>query len=136
MKDLFYELGRMNHYYQTMKDKKEYEKYTLASLEKIKSIIDNYFPHGSGIDSKCIYNKNLSNPEKIVVNFEFHFMNSNGFYTYWKDYKAIITANKNMTDKFNLKIIGENYQNIKDYLHDVFYFCLFDTEIPEEKEEV
>jgi hypothetical protein len=45
-------------------------------------------------------------------------MNENGFYNGWSDHKVIVTPS--LAFGMNIKITGENRNDIKDFLFDVF----------------
>jgi uncharacterized protein YukJ len=123
-KTVFNQVAFENHYYQKNKDNLSFKPYTEQAIENIDNIIDNYFPSGSGIDSSCKYDKESSTPEKIVITFGFHFMNDNGFYDGWIDYKLIVKADKNMVYPYIIKIVGKDRQDVKSYLYDIFYTVL------------
>ncbi len=89
--------------------------------DSLYEISKKYLPHGSGIDSGCDIDLELSNKNKIVITFGYHFMDENGYYDGWIDYKLICKPTFNGID---MKIIGKNKNGIKDYLYDVFDYCL------------
>ena len=91
--------------------------------DTIQYIIDEFIPHGSGIDGTNTIDLDKSNGEKVIINIEYHHMDSNGFYCGWTDYKLIITP---AFDGINIKIYGTNqitYQ-IKEYLSELFHHAL------------
>ena len=90
-------------------------------LEKLNAMIDE-LPHGSGIDSDVELNLEKSNPNKLVFNFSFHFMDENGMYDGWIDYK--LTVIPDLYNDFYLNITGRNKQEIKDYLYEIFDYAL------------
>jgi len=85
--------------------------------------LEKYLPHGSGIDSGCKINLELSKPDKIIINFGYHCMDENGYYDDWQYYNLVVTPSFQGID---LRLIGKErskYQ-LKDYLYDVFDNCL------------
>ena len=90
-------------------------------LEKLNAMIDE-LPHGSCIDSDVELNLEKSNPNKLVFNFSFHFMDENGMYDGWIDYK--LTVIPDLYNDFYLNITGRNKQEIKDYLYEIFDYAL------------
>ena len=90
-------------------------------LEKLNAMIDE-LPHGSGIDSDVELNLEKSNPNKLVFNFSFHFMDENGMYDGWIDYKLIVIPD--LYNDFSLWIAGRNKREIKDYLYEIFDYAL------------
>ena len=83
-------------------------------------------PSGSGIDSGCKIDIEKSQVNRVVITFGYHFMNDNGYYDGWGDYKLIVTPE---FDSINFKIIGSDRKGIKEYLYDLFDSVL--TEIIE-----
>jgi len=75
-------------------------------------------PHGSGLDGKCEFQPENSNPEKLVFFFEFHHMNENGYYDGWTEHNLTITPS--LQFGYNMRITGRNKGNVKEYLHDLF----------------
>ena len=93
----------------------------------IKNIIDNYLPHGSGIDSGNEIDFKKSTANKIVINSSFHTMDQQGGYSGWIDFKVIIKAS--LQFDFDLTIKGMFSKNkdsfgLKDYLYGVYGFAL------------
>lgn len=81
-------------------------------------MIDNFLPRGSGIDKypKLILDK--SNENKLMFKFSYHHMNDVGFYDGWTDH--ILTVKPSLAFGFELKITGQNKNEIKDYLYEIF----------------
>ena len=90
-------------------------------LEKLNKMID-CLPHGSGIDSDVELDFEKSNPNKLVFNFSFHFMDDYGMYDGWIDYKLTVTPN--LYNDFDLYITGRNKREIKDYFYEIFDYAL------------
>jgi hypothetical protein len=89
---------------------------------KILSLVNQYLPSGSGFDNGTKFDFDLSKSERLVFQTAFHFMNENGYYDGWEDY--IIHVTPSLTSQIELRIIGKNRNDIKDYIHEVFYFAL------------
>ena len=96
--------------------------------EVLDYIIDNYLPHGSGIDNGIRINKDKSSANKIVLEFGFHKMDSNGSYCGWQDYTLYIRPS--LAFDIDLRLRGRDYQGLKDYLYELFQYSLT-REIPE-----
>jgi len=90
--------------------------------DKLNELVNNYMPHGSGIDSGMYLDLINSNPNKLIFTFEFHHMDENGMYDGWTDHKLIVTPD--LYNKFNLTITGRNKNYIKDYLYEIFDYSL------------
>jgi hypothetical protein len=86
--------------------------------DSIEEIVKNNLPSGSGLDAGVVLDFETSNPEKIVLLTSYHHMNENGFYNGWSDHKVIVTPS--LAFGMNIKITGENRNDIKDFLFDVF----------------
>jgi hypothetical protein len=99
--------------------------------EKIKHIIKNYLPSGSGIDSGIEIDLDNSNDQKLIFYSSYHNMNDAGFYDGWSNFKLIVKPS--LCFGFILKIVGNfgKYQSTKDYLYDIFNNDL-DQELKEE----
>jgi hypothetical protein len=78
-------------------------------------------PSGSGIDCGCKLAVEKSGKTKVIIEFSYHFMNENGFYDGWQDYKLIC---KPEFGGIGMKIIGKNRNQIKDYFYDIFSYSL------------
>ena len=89
--------------------------------DKINELIER-LPHGSGIDGTNSINLDKSTGEKIIINTAFHHMDENGYYDGWTEHTIIVTAS--LIFGLHLKTTGSNKNQIKDYLHEQFYFAL------------
>lgn len=87
----------------------------------LNEISKKYLPSGSGIDSGCNIEPELSNKNRIIITFGYHFMDENGYYDGWEHYRLICKPTFNGID---MKIVGKNKNGIKDYLYDTFDYCL------------
>ena len=90
--------------------------------DAIDEIVKNSFPSGSGFDSGTKFDFQKSTGQKLVFNTSYHFMDENGFYSGWEDYKIVVTPS--LSFRFDVKIIGKNKNSIKDYMSDVFWEAL------------
>ena len=100
-------------------DNKEwYDKHTGT----IEELVRKYMPHGSGIDAEMILDFNRSNENKLVFAFSYHFMDENGYYDGWESYSLIVTAS--LLNGFNMRFIGKNRDDIKDYFYQTFEYYL------------
>jgi hypothetical protein len=90
--------------------------------QKLNELVKNEMPHGSGIDCGMELDLEKSNPNKLVFNFSFHFMDENGMYDGWIDYKLIVIPD--LYNDFYTNITGRNKREIKDYLYEIFDYAL------------
>ena len=80
------------------------------------SMVQNYLPHGSGIDNGVTIDHEQSRKNKIVLNLGFHHMDDYG-YSGWTEHTAVIQPC--LSFGYSLKITGRNRNEIKQYLQDV-----------------
>ena len=85
-------------------------------------LVKEFMPSGSGIDAECQMDYDASNPEKLVFTTSYHHMNEAGYYDGWTEHKVIVTPS--LVKEFALKITGRDRNEIKEYLHEVFYSAL------------
>ena len=88
---------------------------------KLTEIESQNLPHGSGIDNGCSINHEKSNKDKVVIDFDFHVMDENGFYDGWVNFKAVA---KPVFDGIEVRIIGKDTHFLKDYLQNLFCHVL------------
>jgi hypothetical protein len=84
----------------------------------IEELVKNNLPSGSGFDSGTHFDFDKSKNNKLIFNTSYHFMDENGMYDGWENYKIEITPDLSLA--FNIKIIGKNKNDIKDYILDCF----------------
>lgn len=77
-------------------------------------------PSGSGFDGTQLVGVS-SRPERIELATAFHHRNDFGFCTRWTEHKIRVTPS---FTGLTLAISGENYRDIKEHIHEVFYACL------------
>jgi hypothetical protein len=88
-------------------------------LETIKKVLD-ILPHGSGIDCKWCF-EYLE--KSVIMSNSFHVMDENGYYDGYIDFNIVLDTTKRDTfGDMVFKIVGRfrKYQDIKDYLYDMF----------------
>lgn len=78
-------------------------------------------PGGSGIDCGTKLDRDASHGEKLVLLTSFHHMNENGMYDGWTEHKVIVTPSFSGLD---IRITGRDRNEIKEYLHEVYYIAL------------
>jgi hypothetical protein len=96
--------------------------------ERLRKLTD-YLPHGSGFDRGESIDIETSEPEKIIINGEYHVMNESGWYDGHAIYRIIITPS--LVNEFDLKLIGSSswpgrraYEGLKDYVLEVYHEAL------------
>lgn len=88
---------------------------------RINELVD-LLPSGSGIDSGTKMDLDASHGEKIVLYTSFHHMSDGGYYDGWTEHTIVVTPS--FTSKVNLRISGRDRNDIKDYLHGVYFDAL------------
>lgn len=88
--------------------------------ENIREIERNHLPSGAGIDDGTHVDLDKSTEEKLVFNTAYHHM-TEGVYDEWTYHTIIVTPSFH---GFNIRITGPNRNDIKEYLHQVFYDVL------------
>lgn len=85
--------------------------------------LQDMLPSGSGIDNGTQIDFDKSSESKIILHTAYHHMNDGGYYDGWTEHTITIKPSFRGID---VSIGGRNRNDIKDYLHDVFYHCLND----------
>ena len=96
-------------------------------VDKCESIIETLqglLPSGSGFDSGCKIDIKKSGITKVIITFDFHHMNEDGYYTGWTSHT--LTVFPTFTG-FDMKISGRDRKGSKDYFYDTFN-SVFTTE--------
>jgi hypothetical protein len=100
------------------------------------ALLETFLPRGSGIDSGTKIDLDKSEPNKIVLTFDYHHMDEHGYYDGWScGWKAIITPTfqcfsgidiQIKSGKFNSRSHSRRYNddNFKDYLYETYYYVL------------
>lgn len=85
--------------------------------DRIKFLTYQYMPSGSGIDSGITFSMELSKPDKLVFDFSYHHMGE-GYYKKWTHHRLYVTPS--LVNDFDLKITGENFNDVKEYFYQIF----------------
>ena len=96
--------------------------FNFRDFDKLEKLVENNLPSGSGFDSGTEFIENESEwNKKLVFKTSFHHLNENGYYIKWTDHKIIITPRFSGID---IKVTGQNYNNIKEYISEMFLISL------------
>jgi hypothetical protein len=90
--------------------------------DRIRGILSDHFPSGSGFDAGTQIDLDKSDGDKLVFRTSFHHMNEGGFYDGWTDHT--ITATPSFEHGFHLKVSGRDRNGIKDYISHQFSHSL------------
>jgi hypothetical protein len=99
----------------------------IAECENRIEKLQNLLPSGSGIDSGCKIDIENSGRNKVVITFDYHHMNEDGYYVGWTNHKLIVVPS--FVFDFEMRITGKDKNDTKEYLYD-----LFDTVLREKTE--
>lgn len=84
---------------------------------EIKRLVD-MLPSGSGWDCGTSIDFDKSRADRLVLYGEYHHMNDGGMYDGWTDHQIIVTPS--LTNGFELRVTGQDRNDVKDYLHEMF----------------
>lgn len=90
-------------------------------LTTLTDFVREWLPSGSGIDDSVVVDYNRFRPNRLYIHVAYHHMNEAGFYVGWS-YHTIIA--RPTWDGIELRITGENYRDIKEYLDELFMDAL------------
>ena len=90
--------------------------------QSLETLVNDYMPCGSGIDTGTTLNFDISTSNKLVFTFSYHHMSEHGFYTRWTEHKLIVSPS--MVYDFDMYITGSNFNDNKDYLYQTFEYAL------------
>jgi hypothetical protein len=85
--------------------------------DSIQSIMDSA-PRGSGVDNGVHFLESDSTPDKLVFSCDFHHMDEVGGYDGWTEHK--VTVRPSLAFGYKLTISGQNRNDIKEYLGQLF----------------
>jgi hypothetical protein len=97
------------------------DEWRIRHADDIKWLAKQFLPSGSGFDSGTEVSIEESGKDKVVLVTSFHHMNDNGMYDGWTSHSIIITPAFNGV---NIRITGQDRNQIKDYIHEMIYFAL------------
>lgn len=101
--------------------------------ERLELIEKSLLPSGSGIDRGTKIDLEKSHGNKVVLIVDYHHMDENGYYDGWTSHE--ITIRPSLLFDFDLSIGGRNRNEIKDYLAEVYQYCL-SREVEETKDSI
>ena len=121
-----------NLYWKAAVDAAESDRHDLM-LEQIADEIEHlrkeYLPSGSGFDVGTL----IDSPEglergyvqRLVLSTAYHHMDENGSNERWTEHKVIVLPD--LAGGIYLKLTGQNYRGIKEYISDTFNAALMQT---------
>lgn len=89
---------------------------------RIRELLENEMPSGSGFDGGTLLDFDASHADKLVFTTSFHHMNEVGYYDGWTEHTVTVTPS--LLHGINLRISGRNRNDIKEYIHSEFHESL------------
>lgn len=89
---------------------------------RIRDMVRNHMPSGSGVDNGTQFISSESTPDKLVFQANYHHMSEHGYYDGWTDHT--VTVRPSLAFGVDIKISGPNRNDIKSYLHELIQDCL------------
>jgi hypothetical protein len=93
----------------------------MRHARRLRVLVDNYLPSGCGWDCGTKLDTDKSTPTRLVFYGEFHHMDDTGSYDGWTQHTITVHP---AFDGVLLTISGQNRNDIKEYLHELFYNAL------------
>jgi hypothetical protein len=92
--------------------------------QAIQDIAANFMPSGAGWDMGTKIDLDASQADKLVFYGSYHHMDDAGYYDGWTEHTIVVTPS--LLSNINLRISGRNRNDIKEYLHETFYYALME----------
>jgi hypothetical protein len=89
-----------------------------SHTKKLKSLVSEYLPHGSGLDGIVEVDIEKSSENKVVINIEYHHMDEMGGYDGWTNHS--LTCTPSFIHGVDIRITGKDRNQLKEYLVDLF----------------
>ena len=89
---------------------------------RLETELANLLPSGSGFDCGTKLDIEASKPNRLVFITSFHHMDEYGGYDGWTEHKIIVTPS--LVYGFELKVTGNDRDDIKDYIAEVMHGAL------------
>ena len=89
---------------------------------RLNKIVSDHMPSGNGLNNGMSIDANQSNEDKLIFRTSYQHMNDAGYYDGWTDHNVTVRAS--LLNEITIYISGRDRNNIKEYLHDVFFNAL------------
>ncbi len=109
---------RLNAYKRCESNPEQYAHALQPNKDSIDSLLDEFMPHGSGIDNGVTFDYEKSTEKHLIFHFAYHFMDENGYYDGWGDFTLHVTPC--LWQGYDLRITGKDRNDVKDYFYQVF----------------
>ena len=90
--------------------------------ERLELDLRDILPSGSGFDCGSKLDIEASKPNRLVFHTEYHHMDEGGFYAGWTKHAIIVTPS--LAQGFDVRITGQDRNQIKDYIGIEFAYAL------------
>ena len=91
-------------------------------ISRLHKLVKNHMPSGAGIDRGTVFIFEESTENRLVFQMDFHHMDDNGFYDGWTEHTVTVRAS--LAFELDIKISGEDRDNVKEMLHEIAYSAL------------
>jgi hypothetical protein len=85
--------------------------------QRLRDLVSEHMPRGSGFDNGTML-ATLSTQDKLIFRTSYHHMDGAGMYDGWTEHTVTVTPS--LAFDFDLKISGQDRNNIKEYIAEVF----------------
>lgn len=85
---------------------------------RAEEIVRNTAPSGSGIDCGTTLDFERSDSKKLVFMCSFHHMDEHGSYDGWSNHEIVVKPS--LAFGIDVAVKGQNRNDVKDYLHEVY----------------
>lgn len=90
--------------------------------EAMLELVEDTAPSGSGFDCGTQIDIDKSTGEKLVFTTSFHHMDEGGSYDGWTEVEIVVSPS--LVYGFTLEVIGQDRDDVHDYIGDVFHAWL------------
>ena len=89
--------------------------------------IESELPSGSGINAGCQFNSDESTTNFIVIDFSYHYMNQDGMYDGWIEFKLTLEPDFISNFTMDLRIINHSTILTNDDIECLYFDYLYQT---------
>ena len=102
--------------------KSENNEWKIKHETRLRELVKDKMPSGSGIDSGTTLRLEASHGEMLVFDADYHHMNEHGMYDGWTAH--VIRVRPSLSFGFTVTVSGQNRNDIKAYLAETFQSAL------------
>jgi len=102
--------------------------------ENMVALVKRCLPNGSGFDAGTTLIEKKSRADRLVFGTAYHHRNEGGYYDGWTQHEVVVTPS--LLSEINVRVMGRNRSDIKDYIAEVFCHALVEQPTPSTLSEV